>query len=106
MRHLVRVCLHEGRTGRGARNMVATRGISRQPAETIDKAQHIRHEYVGNGESPRQPFASSQNRLQIEKALFYRYNFNLRRFARILAVGEDSGSNSLPRRLADITSAS
>jgi hypothetical protein len=31
--------------------------MSRQPVETIDKAQHIRHEYVGDGEGPRQPLA-------------------------------------------------
>ena len=52
MRHLVRVCLHEGRAGRGARDVVTTGGMSRQPIEPIDKAQHIRHEYVGDGEGP------------------------------------------------------
>jgi len=52
MRHLVCVCLHEGRAGRGARDIVTTGGMSRQPVEPIDKAQHIRHEYIGDGESP------------------------------------------------------
>jgi hypothetical protein len=56
MRHLVCVCLQEGRAGRGARDVVTTGGKSRQTVETIDKAQHIRHEYVGDGEPP-------QNRL-------------------------------------------
>jgi hypothetical protein len=37
----------------------------RQPVETIDKAQRIRHECVGYGEGPRQPFASCQHRLQV-----------------------------------------
>jgi hypothetical protein len=65
MRHLVCVCLHEGRAGRGARNIVTTGGIFRQPVEPIDKTQHIRHEDVGDGEGPGQPFASCQHRLQV-----------------------------------------
>jgi len=52
MRHLVCVCLHEGRAGRGAGDIVTAGGMSRQPVEPIDKAQHIRHEYVGDGEGP------------------------------------------------------
>jgi hypothetical protein len=39
--------------------------MSRQPVEPIDKAQHIRHEYVGDGEGPGQPCASGQHRLQV-----------------------------------------
>ena len=48
MRHLVCVCLHEGRAGRGARDIVTTSGMFRQPVEPTDKAQHICHEYVGD----------------------------------------------------------
>src|SRR3546814_1689223 len=65
MRHLVCVCLHEGRSGRGARDIVTTGGMSRQPVEPIDEAQHIRHEYVGVGEGPGLPFASCQHRVQM-----------------------------------------
>jgi hypothetical protein len=35
MRHLVCVCLHEGRAARGARDLVATGGMSRQPVESM-----------------------------------------------------------------------
>ena len=49
--------------GRGARDMVATSGIFRQAVEPIDKAQHIRHLDVGDGEGPGQPFASYHHRL-------------------------------------------
>ena len=42
--------LGEGRAGRGARDIVTTGGVSRQPLEAINEAQHIRHEYVGGGE--------------------------------------------------------
>src|SRR5262249_42165633 len=52
MRHLVCVCLREGRASRGARGVVTTGGMSFQPVEPIDEAQHIRHEYVGDGEGP------------------------------------------------------
>jgi hypothetical protein len=52
MRHLVCVCLHEGRARRGARDIITTGGMSRQPAEPIDKAQHIRHEVVDHSASP------------------------------------------------------
>jgi len=61
MRHLVRVCLNEGRPRRGARDIVAT-GSRSKP---IDWAQHIRHEDVGDGEGPSQPFASCQHWLQV-----------------------------------------
>lgn len=50
MRHLVCIRLHEGRASRGARDIVTTGRVSRQTVEPIDKAQHIRHEYVGDGE--------------------------------------------------------
>ena len=50
MRHLVCVRLHEGRASRSARDIVTTGRVSRQPVEPVDKAQHIRHEYVGDGE--------------------------------------------------------
>ena len=52
MRHLVCVCLHEGRAGGGACNIVTTGGICRQPVEPINKAQHIRHGYVGDKKVP------------------------------------------------------
>src|SRR5258708_23887311 len=61
MRHLVCVRLQEGRAGRGARDIITTGGMSRQPVEPIDKAQHIRHEYVGDGEE-----ASSTYRPRLE----------------------------------------
>ena len=35
-----------------ARDIVTTGGMSRQPLEPIDKAQHVRHKYVGDGEGP------------------------------------------------------
>jgi hypothetical protein len=57
MRHLVCVRLYEGRAGRGARDIVTTGRMSRQPGEPIDKTPHIRHEYVGDGEGPGEPFA-------------------------------------------------
>jgi hypothetical protein len=37
----------------------------RQPVEPINKSQHIRHKYVGDGEGPGQPFASCQDRLHV-----------------------------------------
>jgi hypothetical protein len=42
--------------------------MSRQPLQPIDQAQHIRHQYVGDGESPGQPFASCQHLLQVLEA--------------------------------------
>ena len=65
MCHLVRVCLREGRAGDSARDITTARGMSRQPVEPIDEAQHIRHEYVGDGEGPGQPFASGQGLLHM-----------------------------------------
>src|SRR5262245_54637199 len=65
MRHLVCMGLHEARAGRGARNIVTTGGMPREPLEPIDKAQHIRHENIGDREGPRQPLASCQYRLQV-----------------------------------------
>ena len=52
MRHLVCVCLHEGRAVCGARDIATTGGMLREPVEPIDKEQHIRHQYVGDGEGP------------------------------------------------------
>lgn len=49
MGHLVCVSLYEGRAGRGARNIASTGRVLCQPIESIDEAQHIRHEYVGDG---------------------------------------------------------
>src|SRR3954447_1967300 len=46
MRHLVCVCLHEGRASCGARDINTAGWICCQPVEPVDKAQHIRHEYV------------------------------------------------------------
>jgi len=57
--------LQEARAGRDARDMGATGGIFRQPVETIDQAQHIRHENVGYGKASCQPFASRQDRLHV-----------------------------------------
>ena len=65
MRYLVCTCFHEGRAGRGARDVVTAGGISLKPVEAIDKAQHVRHQDVGDGEGPRQPFASCQHRLHM-----------------------------------------
>jgi len=38
MRHLVRMRLYEGRAGRGARDIVTTGRMSRQPVEPIEGA--------------------------------------------------------------------
>ena len=43
MRHLICVSLHEGRSGRGARDIATTGGMFRQPVEPIHKAQHVGH---------------------------------------------------------------
>ena len=59
VRHLIRACFHEGRAGQSARNIITAGGIIRKPVETIDDAQHIRHENIGDGESTRQPFGIS-----------------------------------------------
>src|SRR3546814_3237436 len=58
MRHLVCVCVYEGRADRGVHSIGTTGRISRQLVEPIDKAQHIRHEDVSDEEGLRQPFAS------------------------------------------------
>jgi hypothetical protein len=76
MRHLVCVCLHERRACRGARNIVTTGRICRQPVEPItsgrlyanDKAEHICHEHVGDGKGSDQPFASYQQPLHVLEA--------------------------------------
>jgi hypothetical protein len=65
MCHLVCMCLNEGRAGDGARDVGTAGRMSRQPVEPVNKAEHIRHEYVGDGEGPGQPFASRQDRLQV-----------------------------------------
>src|SRR3546814_1204173 len=65
MRHLVCVCVYEGRADRGVHSIGTTGRISRQLVEPIDKAQHIRHEDVSDEEGLRQPFASCQHRLQV-----------------------------------------
>ena len=57
--------LQEARAGRDARDIGAAGGIFRQPVETIDQAQHIRHENVGYGKASCQPFASRQDRLHV-----------------------------------------
>jgi hypothetical protein len=54
--------LGEGRAGRGACDIVATGGVSRQPLEAIDEAEHIRHECLGDGEGAGQPFAPANTR--------------------------------------------
>jgi hypothetical protein len=48
MCHLICVCLHKRQACRSAGNIVTTGGICHQPVEPIYKAQHIRHEYVGD----------------------------------------------------------
>src|SRR3546814_12261310 len=65
MRHLVCVCVYEGRADRGVHSIGTTGRISRQLVEPIDKAQHIRHEDVSDEEGLRQPFASCRHRLQV-----------------------------------------
>jgi hypothetical protein len=65
MSQLVCVCFQEGWAGGGARDILTTGRIRREPVETIDKAQYIRHEYVGDGEGSGQPFALCQHRLQV-----------------------------------------
>src|SRR3981081_1174765 len=65
MRQLVCVCLDEGWAGRGARDVGAASREFCEPIEPIDEAQHIRHENVGYGEGPDQPFASVQDRFHV-----------------------------------------
>ena len=65
MRHLVFVCLHEGRPGRSAVDVVTTSGIVRQPVEPIYKAHYVRHENVGDGKALGEPFTSRQYRLHM-----------------------------------------
>jgi hypothetical protein len=47
MRHLDCARLHEGRAGRGARDVVAAGGMIREAVEAIDEAQHISRYAVG-----------------------------------------------------------
>lgn len=65
MRDLVCVDFPEGRAGRGACDVMATGGMTCQPVEAVDKTQHVRHEYVGDGKGSGQPFTSSQHGFQM-----------------------------------------
>jgi hypothetical protein len=55
MRHLVCVCLHEGRTGRGAGDIVTTGGMSRQPVDIAEAPAEMDEQHnaaTGNGAEP------------------------------------------------------
>lgn len=63
---------------RSARDIGTTGGIAPQPVESIDEAQHIRHQNVGDGKRPGQPCAFAEHRLHVLEAVVHPFVEKLR----------------------------